>query len=135
MHINALLLCNEAEIRDDRLHVTDGGWDGLTALAWPAGQEIQVVTLLAPTVTDVGRELSAVVTVMAPDGSECGRTEATLVVERMRRQVPVVLPVFGEFHGTGEYRLSVTVANAKAQTSFALDGPALDVRVEDLPQG
>ena len=134
MHINAIMLCNYAEIRDDRLHVTDGAWDALRALAWPAGQEIQVVALLAPSLGDVGKDLEAVVRVLTPSGTECGRTEATLQLPAMRQQIPVVLPVFGEFEATGEYRVSVTVANGKAQTSFQLSGPAADVRVPQ-PQG
>ena len=132
MHINALMLCNAAEVRDDRLHVTDGAWDGLTALAWPAGQEIQVVALLGPSLSDIGKDLEAVVRVLAPNGSECGRTEATLHLPAMRQQVPVVLPVFGEFETVGEYRVSVTVANGKSQIAFQLDGPPPDVRVESL---
>jgi len=133
VHINALLLADEADIRDDRLQVTDGGWDGLTALAWPAGHEVKVVALLAPGGNDVGVDLAAVVRVLAPDGSEAGRTEATLRVERPREQVPVVLPVFAEFESPGDYRISATIGNAKQQVGFSVDGPAPDVRVEDLP--
>ncbi|MCW2606058.1 MAG: hypothetical protein JWO60_751 [Frankiales bacterium] len=130
MHINALVLADSADVVDDRLQITDGAWDGLTALAWPAGHDIQVVTLLAPEAGDVGQALPSVVSVTAPDGSEAGRTEATVRVERLRAQLPVVLPVFAEFAAPGEYRVSVTVAGAALETAFLLDGPPADTRLQ-----
>lgn len=129
MHINALLLADSAEVRDDRLQVADGAWDGLTAPAWPAGHDIQVVALIAPAAGDVGRPLDAVVRVVAPGGTEAGRTEASVVVERLRVQLPVVLPVFGEFAEPGDYRVVVSLAGAEAEVGFDVDGPPLDVRV------
>ncbi len=129
MNVNALFLADTAEMRDDRLEVSSGAWDRLTAAAWPAAHSFQVVALLSPEEGDVGKDLETSLRVIAPDGSAVGGVDATIVLAFFREQSPVVVPVSAEFEGPGTYTVALLVGEAERSITFEVVGPEPEVQV------
>lgn len=132
MNVNALFLADSAELRNDRLEVSGGGWDQLSAEAWPAAHSFQVVVLLAPTPTEVGQQLETSLRVIAPDGTAAGGVDATLVLAAHREQSPIVLPVAAELEGPGTYTVAVLVGEAERSITFDVVGPPAAVQAQSL---
>lgn len=134
MNVNALFLADTAELRDDRLEVSGGAWDQLSAAAWPAAHSFQVVALLAPSEAEVGQQLETSLRVIAPDGSAAGGIDATIVLASHREQAPVVMPLVAELEGPGTYTVAVLVGEAERSITFDVVGPGPEVQVQQVDQ-
>jgi hypothetical protein len=90
MKLDWMLLANYAEVRDELLYISGGGWDTISIGAPIEGAPHGVFAIVPGTLvirmlfhpTETGRDHSFSVTIMDEDGAEVKKAEGSLRVEK-----------------------------------------------------
>ncbi|MCW2606096.1 MAG: hypothetical protein JWO60_789 [Frankiales bacterium] len=135
MKLAGMLFAESAHV-DRTLSVQGGGWDGLTASAFPANHELVVVLLVRPDQSDVGKALPMQLHVNH-DGSNAmaGHAHLDLNTHNYRQQTAVVVKVACTFAEAGRYTIRFDADFGKDQLSFDVVGAGLSSGVAAAVEG
>ena len=117
-----MFFAESAQHTNDRLQVSGGLWDGLTATSFPAAHEIPVVLVLRLEPTDVGGSFHLDFHVTGPGGTPAGHTHVDVAINVHRQQTAIVVPVPASFPAAGPYKVELRSKIGTEEVTFQVVG-------------